>query len=550
MQERREYTDKEPHRSVKDKENSARSEGTGPAWARLVHALGMLCHASKSWPSRRRDVRGIGGRAADQAPSSTPSDAWSANALEALEKRLSRRADSNCRPAVYETAALPAGLRRRGTPPGKFRGSKVARGIDRSGLSPSVCAAMVSTHSGNGDFIKLWTGFTIARVGSQITVLALPLTAVLLLGAGATETGLLVAAQMLPSIVAGLFIGVWVDRLPRRPIMIWSDIGSAVVIASVPLAAAVDALSLAQLYVVSFLGGAFAVSTDLARAAMVPSLVGRTRLVAANSRLQASNAVAQVAGPSLGGILVQTLTAPIAMLWDAVGFVVSALFIVTIRSPEPSRSRETERSVWHEVTDGLRWVRRQPIVFRCITAIALANIEWFAVQGVLVVYATRELGLSPALLGISLAAIGQLSLLGAAVAGPLTARWGLGPVMIAALFLETLSRLLLPFASGTPVQAATVLGLSQALLGLTVPLWVVSSVSLVQALTPEHLLGRVNSATRFVGFVVAPPAAFGAGIVGDLIGLRPTLFAAAVIAALAFLYLLLSPVRRYQHPTT
>ena len=400
----------------------------------------------------------------------------------------------------------------------------------------------------NGDFLKLWTGFTIARIGSQITVLALPLTAVLLLGAGATETGLLVAAQMLPSIVAGLFIGVWVDRLPRRPILIWSDIASAIVIASVPVAAALGALTLAQLYVVSFLGGAFAISTDLARAAMVPSLVGRTRLVSANSRLQASSAVAQVAGPSLGGILVQILTAPIAMLWDAVGFIVSALFIATIRSHEAPRSRETERSVWHAITDGLRWVRSQPIVFRCITAIALANIEWFAVQGVLVVYATRELGLSPALLGIALAAIGPFSLLGAGLAGPLTARWGLGPVMIAALFLETLSRLLLPFATGTPVEAATVLGVSQALLGLTVPLWTVASATLVQALTPDHLLGRVSSATRFVGFAVAPPAAFAAGVLGDLVGLRPTLFASAVIAALAFLYLLLSPVRRYQHP--
>jgi MFS family permease len=400
----------------------------------------------------------------------------------------------------------------------------------------------------NSDFLKLWTGFTIARIGSQITVLALPLTAVLLLGAGATETGLLVAAQMLPSIVAGLFIGVWVDRLPRRPILIWSDIASAIVIASVPLAAALGALTLAQLYVVSFMGGAFAISTDLARAAMVPSLVGRTRLVSANSRLQASSAVAQVAGPSLGGILVQILTAPIAMLWDAVGFIVSALFIATIRSHEAPRSRETERSVWHAITDGLRWVRSQPIVFRCITAIALANIEWFAVQGVLVVYATRELALSPALLGIALAAIGPFSLLGAALAGPLTARWGLGPVMIAALFLETLSRLLLPFATGTPVEAATVLGVSQALLGLTVPLWTVASATLVQALTPDHLLGRVSSATRFVGFAVAPPAAFAAGVLGDLVGLRPTLFASAVIAALAFLYLLLSPVRRYQHP--
>src|SRR2546430_3727512 len=409
---------------------------------------------------------------------------------------------------------------------------------------------MSASLSSNGDFVRLWTGLTIARVESKRPVVAVPLTAVLLLGAGATETGLLVAAQMLPSIVAGLVIGVWVDRLPRRPFMIWSDIASAIVIASVPLAAALGALSLAQLYVVSFFGGAFAVSTDLARAAMVPLLVGRTRLVAANGRLQASDAVAQVAGPSLGGILVQTLTAPIAMLCDAVGFVVSALFIAAIRSPEAPRSREAEASVWREITDGLRWVRGQPVVFRCITAIALANIEWFAVQGVLVVYATRELGLSPALLGISLAAIGPLSLLGAALAGPLTARWGLGPVMIAALFLETLSRLLLPFAGGTPVQAATVLGLSQALLGLTVPLWVVGSASLVQALTPEHLLGRVNSATRFVAFAVAPPAAFGAGIVGDLIGLRPTLVAAAVIAALAFLYLLFSPVRRFQHPTT
>ena len=407
---------------------------------------------------------------------------------------------------------------------------------------------MSSSLSTNGDFVRLWTGFTIARIGSQITVLALPLTAVLLLGAGPTETGLLVAAQMLPSIVAGLFIGVWVDRLPRRPILIWSDIGSAIVIASVPLAAALGTLSLGQLYVVSFLGGGFAVSTDLARAAMVPSLVGRTRLVAANSRLQASNAVAQVAGPSLGGILVQTLTAPIAMLCDAVGFIVSALFIAIIRSPEAPRSRETEQSVWHEITEGLRWVRGQPIVLRCITAIALANIEWFAVQGVLVVYATRELGLSPALLGVSLAVIGPLSLIGAGLAGPLTARWGLGPVMIAALFLETLSRLLLPFAGGPPEQAATVLGLSQALLGLTVPLWVVSSVSLTQALTPEHLLGRVNSATRFVAFAVAPPAAFGAGILGDLIGLRATLFASAVIAAAAFLYLLLSPVRQFMHP--
>ena len=169
-------------------------------------------------------------------------------------------------------------------------------------------------------------------------------------------------------------------------------------------------------------------------------------------------------------------------------------------------------------------------------------------QAVIVVYATRELGLSPALLGISLAAIGPLSLLGAAFAGPLIARWGLGTVMIVALFLETLSRLLLPFARGTPLEAAAVVMASQALLGLTVPLWTVSSFSLAQAVTPGHLLGRVNAAVRLVSFGVAPPASFGAGVLADLIGLRATLFIAAVLAGIAFLYLLASPVRSFRQP--
>ena len=409
-------------------------------------------------------------------------------------------------------------------------------------------AAPAGSLQRNTDFQKLWSGFTIAVVGSQVTILALPLTAVLVLGAGATETGLLVAFRMAPSLVVGLFIGAWVDRLPRRPILVTSDIGSSLVIGSIPLAAAIGILSLAQLYVVAFLAGVFAVSTELARSALVPSLVGRPQLVAANSRLQASSAVAQVAGPSLGGILVQALTAPTAMLFDAATFLVSAAFLIRIRAQETIRPREAGTSIWHEITEGARWMRDHEIVFRCVIAIALANVEWFAVQAIIVVYATRELGLSPALLGLSLAAIGPLSLLGAALAGPLTRRWGLGPVMIAALLLETLSRLVLPFAAGPPLQAAAVVAASQALLGVTVPLWTVSSSSLQQAVTPERLLGRVTAATRFISFGVAPPSALAAGVLADHIGMRTTLFIAGLIAVLAFLYLLASPVRRFRHP--
>ena len=402
--------------------------------------------------------------------------------------------------------------------------------------------------SRNADFSRLWAGFTIARVGSQITVLALPLTAVLVLGAGATETGLLVAAQFAPALLVGLFIGVWVDRLPRRPILIASDIGAALVVGSVPLAAAFGVLTLAQLYVVAFLGGLCGVATELARTAFVPSLVGRAHLVPANSRLQASNAVAQVAGPSLGGVLVQALTAPVAMIFDAAAFIVSAILIVAIRTREVVRAAEECTSIWREIGDGLAWMRGHDVLFRSILAIALANVEWYAVQAILVVYATRELGLSPALLGLSIAAIGPLSLLGAALAGPLTKRYGLGPLMIAALFLETVSRFLLPLAGGPPLQAAAILALSQALVGLTVPLWVVSSQTLQQAVTPERLLGRVSAATRFLSFGVAPPSAIGAGILADAIGLRPTLLAAAVIAAIAFAYLFWSPVRGFHQP--
>src|SRR6185503_19026266 len=198
------------------------------------------------------------------------------------------------------------------------------------------------------DFAKLWSGYTIAVIGSQITVLALPLTAILLLGASATETGLLVAARMAPALGLGLVIGAWVDRLPRRPIMIVSDIGSAIVIGSVPAAAALGVLGLPQLYAVAFVAGVFALATESARTALVPTLVGRDQLVAANSRLQGSSAVAQVAGPSLAGLLVQALTAPTAMLFDALTFLASAALLARVRVRETVAPRAADSRVWHE----------------------------------------------------------------------------------------------------------------------------------------------------------------------------------------------------------
>lgn len=392
------------------------------------------------------------------------------------------------------------------------------------------------------DFIRLWTAYSISRLGSQITLLALPLTAVLVLHAGATETGLLVAVRMAPSIVPGLFLGVWVDRRGRMPIIVWSNVANALVIGSIPVAAALGSLSMAQLYVCGFLAGVFGYAIDLARQAVLPALVGRDALVTANQRMQVSSAVTQIAGPSLGGLLVQLLTAPVAMAFDALSFAVSAVILATIRMRE-SLERTSTRHVWHDVVEGLRFTRRQRLLFISIVAIALANIEWFAVQAVLVVYATDELRLSPASLGFALACVGPATLVGAALAGTLMRRIGLGPLMIAALALEAASRLILPFISGDELRATVMLGLTQALVGITEALWVITSRTLQQAVTPDRLLGRVGAASFFIQGGVAPPAAFLAGALGDTIGLRPTLFGAGVIAALALTYLALSPIR-------
>ncbi len=393
------------------------------------------------------------------------------------------------------------------------------------------------------EFVKLWSAYTISRLGSEVTLIALPLTAVLVLGAGATETGLLVAIRTAPAIFPGPFIGAWVDRRTRRPIMVVANIGSAIAIGSIPVAAALGGLSMPQLYLASFATGLLGLFVDVSRSALMPSLVGRDRLVGANSQMQASNAFAQIAGPSLGGTLVQAISAPAAMAFDAASFLVSAAILGTLRLRETVHPAREGRRIWHDVLEGLAFVRRQDLLFRSIVAIGLANIEWFAVMAVLVVYATDELHMPPALLGLALAAVGPATLIGAAVAAPMVARFGLGRVLIVALLFETVSRLVLPFAAGSPAQVAIVVGFTQALVGFTEALWFVGLRTLQQSLTPDRLLGRVGSAVTFISLAVAPPAAFAAGLLGDTIGLRPTLLAAGVIAALAFLYLLASPIR-------
>ncbi len=402
----------------------------------------------------------------------------------------------------------------------------------------------------NSAFLKLWVGQGISELGSQVTVLALPLTAVLLLGAGPAETGLLVAAQTAPAIVVGLLLGAWIDRLPRRPILIAADLASALAIGSVPAAALLGALRLEQLYAVAFVAGALAVATRLASGAFVAMVVEREDLVAANSRLAASSAVARIAGPAAGGVLVQLLLPPLALLADVASFVAAAACKATIRAADRPPVRGARPGLWGEMREGIGWVRANDIIVRLTVGVAIANFAWSGVQALFVVYATRALGLSPALVGLTLAVIGPASLLGALAAGPLSRRWGLGPTMLAALALEAASRLALPLAAGPPLAAAAVLALSQALMGFVGPLWNVNATSLRQALTPDHLLGRVAATVGFLGWCLAPLGALTCGWLGAALGLRPTLLGTALVTLLAVAYLARSPVPAIRTPPT
>jgi MFS family permease len=392
----------------------------------------------------------------------------------------------------------------------------------------------------NREFLKLWLGSSVSVIGNQVTVLALPLTAVLMFGAGPAETGLLTATTTAPMVLFSLIAGAWIDRLPRRPIRITTDLLSALIIGSVPVMALTGVLKLEYLYVVTFLAGTCAVWSRLSVSTMLPPLVGTDNLVDANSRIIVSFSIAQIAGPSLGGVLVQLISAPLTLAADAASFLVSAVCVWRVKLREEATT--DRKALWHEVREGLRWLRGEPVLFRLTVSIGLANLAWFGVQAIIVVYATRDLGLTPAMLGAAIGLIGPASLLGALLAGALARRFGLGPVLVASLCGEAASRVVLVMAGGPPWLAALTIGFSQLLFGFIAPLWDVNASSLRQSATPQRLLGRVSAAGAFVGVGMAPIGALLAGWIGESAGLRPALIFTAVVTLIALAVLVRSPV--------
>ncbi len=398
----------------------------------------------------------------------------------------------------------------------------------------------------HADFVKLWAGQTVSLFGSQITFLALPLTAVLVLNATPAQMGFLTAAGALPSLLVGLFVGVWVDHYRRRPILIAADLGRAALLITIPIAAALGVLRIEHLYIVILLVGTFGLFFDVAHRSFLPPLVQREQLVEGNSKLEMSRSIAEIAGPGVAGGLVQLVTAPIAIAVDAISFLISALFLGLIQTPEPApKPSDQQQSIWGEIGEGLKLVsgnRLLRAIAGCIGTLSLFN---SVLETVFVLYLTRELGIGPGLLGLIFAGGSIGFLIGALLPGQVTRQFGLGLGIIGGLLLVGLSDLLIPLISGsTAIVVITItLATAQFFFGLGLVIFNTGQVSLRQATTPDHLQGRMNATMSFIVGAAVPLGGLLGGVLGETIGVRSTLWLAALGEILAALWLFLSPVR-------
>jgi MFS family permease len=396
------------------------------------------------------------------------------------------------------------------------------------------------------NFLKLWSAETVSQFGTAITQLALPLTAILVLKATAFQVGLLTTVEFLPFILVGLPAGVWVDRMRRRPILIVGDLGRALVLGSIPLAYALGGLHIVQLYVCAFVTGILTVFFDVAYMSYLPSLVDRRHLVDGNSKLEISRSAAQLGGPGLAGGLIHLLSAPAAILFDAVSYLWSAAFVFRIRAVEPPvevHDPNTGRPrMGRQIADGLRFVFGHRLLLPIAICTGTSNLFTSMAQAVLLLFAVRELGLDPGVIG-GIFAVGNVGfLLGAFAAQRIARAIGVGRTIIASAILFSVGGLLTPLATRS-VAIPFLLG-SLLISGFGGVAYNINQVSLRQAITAERMQGRMNATMRFVVWGTMPIGAFLGGVLGTSVGLRPTLWVAGIGGAFAFVSLLFSPIRR------
>jgi MFS family permease len=411
---------------------------------------------------------------------------------------------------------------------------------DRSPAVPTLPLAGLVQHEG---FLRLWSAQAVSALGSQISLLALPLTALLVLHAKPYEVALLATAGSLPTLAVGIPAGVWVDRVRRRPVMVTADLARAAMLASLPAAYALGSLTLPQLYFVAVVNGGFSTLFEIASQAYLPCVVTRAQLIDANAKFEISRIVAWSAGPGAGGGLISLVTAPVALLADAASFVASACLIRSVSTHEqrPAVAHHCAGDRRRELSEGGRYVLGHPYLRPLLLGHALANLALGLVWAIVVVYAVRELGLTAATVGLVLS-LGQIGgFLGAVFGRRLADRLGVGPTVVTSLFLFGPATLLLAFA---PRNVAIVfLALGWILENLARALYGVSATSIRQALVPNRLLARATGFTTTAGTGAFPIGTAIGGALAGALGLRQAMLLGTVVALLPFLPVALSPVR-------
>ena len=396
------------------------------------------------------------------------------------------------------------------------------------------------------DFLKLWAGDTVSQFGSQVTLLAVPTVAILVLHAGPFQVGLLSALEFLAFPTLGLVAGVYADRLPRRPIMIVCDLGRMLALGTIPVAFLVNALTLEQLYVVALLTGIFTVFFDVSYQSYLPVLVDRSNLLEGNTKLEISRSAAQVSGPAVAGFLIQWLGGAKAVAFDALSFLASAIALSAIRTPEPEPRPATASGATGfvaEMKEGIMVVFKNPILWRIAGCTATTNFGSIMVFGaVLLVFVYRDLHLSAAVVGV-IFAIGSVGgLLGALMASWISRRFGLGLTLGVTIVVGGLCLLLTPLALlGAPIIVLSATGLVS---GLTIPVYNINQVSLRQAITPDRVQGRMNATMRTIVWGTFPLGGLLGGILGTTVGVVQTIILGGLISTLAALWIFVGPVIR------
>jgi len=397
----------------------------------------------------------------------------------------------------------------------------------------------------NTDFLKLWTGQSISEFGSQVSQLAIPLLAADGLHASPLAFSLLAVLGFLPFILFALPAGVWVDRLSRRPILIAGDAARAVLLVLIPVLWATHTLRLWHLLVLEFAIGVFTVLFDVAYQSYLPSLVEREQLVEGNSKLQLTVSVTQVAGPSASGALIAAVTAPYAIVVDAVSFVVSTLFMLRMRHREEPHRAATKGApkpqMWPEVKDGLRWVAGHRWLRPIATCTGASNFFATLLFAIFVLYARRNLHLSAFEIGLVFGVGSFGSIFGALVANRLQRTIGVGRTILLTAIAFSLGGLAYPLAPRSFPLPALMVG--QMFFGFGSVAYNITQVSLRQAITPERLQGRMNAAMRWIVWGTIPLGSLTGGAIGTAYGLRASLWVGAIGGCFTFLPIVLSSVR-------